>query len=343
VRCSDFSYDLPAELIAQQPLAERSASRLLCLEGETGSLRDLRFADLPGLLERDDLLVFNDTRVVAARVRGSKSSGGAVELLLERIVSDDQALVQIRASKPLRPGLEVLTAGGALRLIAREGDLWRVQLPGDAAQFFATYGEVPLPPYIKRPATALDRERSQSIFARVAGAVAAPTAALHFDAATLLALDARGVARAFVTLHVGAGTFQPLRVSDVAQHRMHSERYAIDARTVAAVAAARARGRRVVAVGTTVARTLESAARSGVLQAQAGETDLFIYPGFRFRVVDALLTNFHLPQSTLLMLVAAFAGTRHVLEAYRHAVAQRYRVFIYGDAMFLTPARAARS
>lgn len=337
VRRADFAYHLPEDLIAQTPLAERSASRLLVLDGRTGSVSDRLFRDLPQLLRAGDLLVFNDTRVVAARLVGFKPSGGRVEVFLERPLKGAHALVQMRASKPVREGLEVATVGGPVRVVARHGDLWEVALPVPALEFFERWGEVPLPPYIHRAPVATDRERYQSIFAQHAGAVAAPTASLHFDAALVEALEAQGVKHAFVTLHVGAGTFQPMRTDDVASHVMHSEYAYVSAATCDAIARARAAGGRVIAVGTTVTRALETAAASGELAPFEGDTKLFITPGFEFRVTDALVTNFHLPESTLLMLVCAFAGREHVLAAYRHAVQQRYRFFSYGDAMFVTP------
>lgn len=347
MRRADFSYELPPGLIAQAPLPERSASRLLCLDGATGALSDRHFTDLPDLLQPDDLLVFNDTRVVAARVLGHKASGGRVEIFLERAVGPDRAWVQLRASKAIRPGMPVITAGGEVEVIDRvhtpAGDLWEIRTPGDALVFFETHGAVPLPPYITRSADAEDRERYQSIFARAPGAVAAPTASLHFDDALVARIDALGVKRALVTLHVGAGTFQPLRVEDVSQHVMHAESWAVPQSLVDAVAACRAAGGRVVAVGTTVTRALESAAADGELRAGAGDTRLFITPGYAFRVVDALVTNFHLPESTLLMLVAAFAGRANVLSAYAHAVRERYRFFSYGDAMWITADPAARA
>jgi len=346
MRRADFHYELPPELIAQAPLPERSASRLLSLDGVTGALADRQFTDLPQLLRPEDLMVFNETRVVAARLFGTKPSGGRVEIFLERAVGARRAWVQMRASKPIRPDLAIATGGGELRVVQRvasaAGDLWEIETPGDALAFFEAHGNVPLPPYIDRAAAVADRERYQSIFAREPGAVAAPTASLHFDAALVARLDRLGVRRGAVTLHVGAGTFQPLRVDDVAQHVMHAERYTVSPVLVEAVNATRARGGRVVAVGTTVARALESSAAAGQLAAGSGDTRLFITPGYAFRVVDALITNFHLPESTLLMLVAAFAGLDHVLAAYRHAVRERYRFFSYGDAMWVTPAPAAR-
>nr|PZN68785.1 MAG: tRNA preQ1(34) S-adenosylmethionine ribosyltransferase-isomerase QueA [Pseudomonadota bacterium] len=347
MRRADFFYELPPELIAQAPLPERSASRLLCLDGATGAVADRHFADLPGLLRAGDLLVFNDTRVVAARVPGHKPSGGKVEVFLERAVGEDRAFVQLRASKPIRPGLRILTAGGEVEVLGRAqheaGDLWEVRTPGEPLAFFEAHGSVPLPPYITRPATGEDRRRYQSIFARQPGAVAAPTASLHFDAALVARLDAMGVRRGLVTLHVGAGTFQPVRVDDLSRHVMHAEAWAVPQSLVDAVAECRAAGGRVVAVGTTVTRALESAAADGTLRAGAGDTRLFITPGYAFRVVDALITNFHLPESTLLMLVAAFAGRDNVLAAYAHAVRERYRFFSYGDAMWVTPAPSARA
>ena len=341
MKISDFTYLLPPELIAQAPLAERSASRLLVLDGATGSVRDSAMRALPELVAPGDLVVFNDTRVVAARVAGQKQTGGRMELFLERALEGAEALVQLRSSKPVRAGTDIETPGGSVRVIGREGDLWRVAVPAEvtALEFFARHGETPLPPYIRRTPDAQDRERYQSIFAREPGAVAAPTASLHFDASLIDALAARGAERAFVTLHVGAGTFQPIRTDRLEDHVMHSERVTIDEPLCNAVTAAKARGSRVIAVGTTVARALEAAAERGMpLTPWSGETRLFIRPGFRFQIIDALLTNFHLPESTLLMLVCAFAGTQHVLNAYAHAVREGYRFFSYGDAMFATPA-----
>ena len=340
MRRQDFAYHLPADLIAQEPLAERSAARLLVLDAMTGMVTDRMVRDLPEYLRRGDLLVVNDTRVIAARLSGTKPSGGRVEILLERALEARQALAQLSASKPIRVGLDVETAGGTVRVLAREGELWHIELPAPAVEYFERFGEVPLPPYIRRATRAADRERYQSIFARDPGAVAAPTASLHFDAALTGALAARGVGRACVTLHVGAGTFQPLRSEDVAAHVLHPERAAVGAAACEAIAATRAAGGRVVAVGTTVVRALESAALASrealALAPWQGETRLFITPGFRFQVCDVLLTNFHLPESTLLMLACAFAGRRAVLDAYAHAVQARYRFFSYGDAMLLT-------
>jgi S-adenosylmethionine:tRNA ribosyltransferase-isomerase len=343
VQRQEFSYHLPTELIAQAPLAARSASRMLVLDRVSGALRDAAIAELPACLAPGDLLVFNDTRVVAARLAGYKPTGGHVEILLERALGGNEALAQLSASKSVRAGLTIATAGGEVRVLERCADLWRIALPESALDFFERWGAVPLPPYIRRVPEASDRERYQSIFARERGAVAAPTASLHFDAGLLAALEARGVERAFVTLHVGAGTFQPVRVDDLAAHRMHAERVVVSRATCEALAQTRARGGRVVAVGTTVMRALEAAALAngnGAPAPWAGETELFITPGFRFRTCDALLTNFHLPESTLLMLVCAFAGREAVLGAYRHAIAAGYRFFSYGDAMLLTAGAA---
>ncbi len=337
MRRTDFTYDLPEDLIAQQPLGDRAASRLLVLSGETGAVADRRFSDLPGLLRPGDILVVNDTRVIPARLYGRKGTGGRVEILIERLETDSQALAQLRASKPTRPGAVIELEGGvAVRVLARDGDFYRLAFDGDVLAILDSQGHVPLPPYIRRGDSDADRHRYQTVYAKRPGAVAAPTAGLHFDGATLEALASRGVGRATVTLHVGAGTFQPVRVDDIRRHRMHAEWLEVPAAACEAIAAARQRGGRVVAVGTTVVRSLETAARSGSLEPFSGFSDLFIHPGYDFRVVDAMITNFHLPESTLLMLVCAFAGTDQVLSAYRHAVAERYRFFSYGDAMFVT-------
>jgi S-adenosylmethionine:tRNA ribosyltransferase-isomerase len=335
---SDFAYDLPEELIARHPAARRSDSRLLHLDGGSGATRDLRFTDLPSLLRRGDLLVFNDTRVIPARLQGHKQTGGRVEILLERVVDGARALVQLRSSKPTATGSSIELPGELhATVLGREGDFWLLDFGGPPAAVFELHGEMPLPPYLHRAPEEYDRERYQTIFAREPGAVAAPTAGLHFDEALLAACELAGARQARVTLHVGAGTFQPVRVMDLRDHRMHVERAVVPPATCEAVRECRARGGRVVAVGTTAVRALESAALDGVLEPFAGETRLFITPGFRFRVADALLTNFHLPESTLLMLVSAFAGRAHLFAAYRHAIAQRYRFFSYGDAMFVEP------
>jgi S-adenosylmethionine:tRNA ribosyltransferase-isomerase len=342
MRRADFSYPLPRELIAERPLRERGASRLLALDGATGALADLRFHDLGTLLRPGDLLVLNDTRVLPARIHGRKESGGACELLLERILDARRILAQARASKGVKPGTRIeLPAGAVAVVIARQDDLWELELDRDALPYFEAHGSVPLPPYLARPPDAEDRERYQTVYAAAPGAVAAPTAGLHFDRESLEALAGQGIASAHITLHVGAGTFMPMRSDEVEAHRMHAERLSVPVATVAAVGKARARGGRVVAVGTTVVRALEAAAAGGAIAPLSGETDIFIRPGHRFRVVDALLTNFHLPESTLLVLVAAFAGRERVLAAYHHAIAARYRFYSYGDAMFVTPDPAA--
>jgi S-adenosylmethionine:tRNA ribosyltransferase-isomerase len=340
---------MPPEQVAQAPLAERSASRLLVLDGRSGLCRDCMIRELPELLLPGDLLVFNDTRVVAARLVGVKPSGGQVEMLLERALEANQALVQLKGSRVLRAGLEIRTAGGAVHLLERCGDLWRVQLGAAALDFFEQWGDVPLPPYIRRRPEPNDRERYQSIFARERGAVAAPTARQHVDRALLTALRERGVERAFITLHVGAGTFQPVRADNLDEVVLHAERLEVSATTCEAIARTRAAGCRVVAVGTTVVRALESAALAGSaanperpLALLTGETRLFIRPGFQFRVTDALLTNFHVSESTLLMLVCAFAGRQHTLAAYAHAIQAGYRFYSYGDAMFVTPQAGQR-
>jgi len=338
MRRTDFSYELPAELIAQHPLTDRAASRLLCLDGRTGAVTDRRFADLPGLLQHGDLLVVNDTRVIPARLFGHKDSGGKVEMLVERVEGPRQALVHLRASKPPRDGAQLQFEGGiGAQVIGREQDLYRLRFDQELMPALEASGHMPLPPYIRREDIAADRERYQTIYASAPGAVAAPTAGLHFDQATFDHLERVGVERAHVTLHVGAGTFQPVRAEQVRDHVMHAEYLEVTAGLCEAVSRTRERGGRVVAVGTTVVRSLETAAAGGGLMPYAGMSDLFIYPGFEFRVVDAMITNFHLPESTLLMLVAAFAGRDRTLAAYRHAVAQRYRFFSYGDAMFVTP------
>ena len=338
MRRADFAYPLPRELIARHPLPERAASRLLTLDGTGGALKDLSFRDLPTLLHPGDLLVLNDTRVLPARLLGRKTSGGFCEILLERILDERRILAQARASKGFRPGTEIELPDGARAIvIGRHDDLHEFELDRAALEYFERCGSMPLPPYLEREADASDRERYQTVYAAEPGAVAAPTAGLHFDREILLTLESAGIAIARLTLHIGAGTFQPLRVDEIDDHRMHAERFRLPQATVAAIAAARLRGGRVVAVGTTVVRCLEAAAAKGTITPGAGETDIFIRPGHRFRVVDALLTNFHLPESTLLVLVSAFAGRERVLAAYHHAIAGRYRFFSYGDAMFVTP------
>ena len=324
---SEFDYALPAELIAQRPAAERTASRLLHVTAG-GALRDLRFEELPALVDARDTLVLNDTRVVKARLFGRKPSGGQVELFVERALGERQALALMRAGHAPKAGSEVLIGTDVRAMVeGREGELYRVRFSAAVDEVLERHGTVPLPPYITHPANAADAERYQTVYAAQPGAVAAPTAGLHFDQAMLRRIRDRGARTAWLTLHVGFGTFQPVRVEQVEAHRMHRERYRIPDETLQAMAA-----RRVLAVGTTSLRALESAAATG---ATSGETDLFIYPGYEFQVVDRLLTNFHLPKSTLLMLVCAFAGRDTVLRAYRHAVEQRYRFFSYGDAMLI--------
>ncbi|MBK8162617.1 MAG: tRNA preQ1(34) S-adenosylmethionine ribosyltransferase-isomerase QueA [Gammaproteobacteria bacterium] len=339
MRLSDFFYELPAELIAQAPLPVRSHSRLLCLDRCGGEVRDSMIADLPALLRAGDLLVFNDTRVMPARLSGIKDTGGRIEVLVERVLAPDSALVQIRASKPLRTGGRVALEGGVGAEVLQRvsGGFYELRLDGGRsfAEVMHSSGAMPLPPYITRPADALDRERYQTVFARSEGAVAAPTAGLHFDADLLSRLDAAGILRAHITLHVGAGTFQPVRSEDLGRHRMHAERIEVGAQACAEMRAARSRGGRVIAVGTTVVRALEAAADAEGPQPLRAETDIFITPGYRFRAVDGMITNFHMPHSTLLMLVCAFGGYESVMSAYRHAVAARYRFFSYGDAMLI--------
>lgn len=338
MKVSDFRFDLPERLIAQYPLPERSASRLLHLERETGRWHDRRFAQLPGLLAPGDLLVFNNTRVIPARLDARKASGGAVEIMLERVVDDAQAVAQLRVNRKPAPGTRLIVGDEVeIEVLGREDEFWRLRIvAGEGwSALLESAGHMPLPPYIDREDEALDAERYQTVYARVPGAVAAPTAGLHFDESIFAELDRKRVRRAECTLHVGAGTFQPVRVDEVSEHRMHAEWLSVPSRLVEAVAAASSRGGRVVAVGTTAVRALETAAAEGELAPFAGDSRLFIYPGYRFRVVDAMITNFHLPGSTLLMLVSAFAGRDSVLAAYRHAVEQEYRFFSYGDAMFI--------
>ncbi|MDI3490499.1 MAG: S-adenosylmethionine:tRNA ribosyltransferase-isomerase [Thauera sp.] len=339
---NDFDYSLPPELIAQAPLPERSASRLLVVQPDehgVNALLDRRFADLPDLVGPDDLLVFNDTRVIHARLHGVKDSGGQVEVLIERAVGPHEALAQVRASKSPRTGSTLRLADAFdVEVLGRVGEFYHLRFPAgeDLFALLERHGKLPLPPYIQRAAGDDDESRYQTVFAREPGSVAAPTAGLHFDEGVLARIAARGAKCAWLTLHVGAGTFQPVRVDDLGEHRMHRERYVIPQETVDAIDATRAAGGRVIAVGTTSMRALEAAAQDGPLEAGSGETEIFILPGFRFQVVDALITNFHLPKSTLMMLVSAFAGMDGIRRAYAHAVAQRYRFFSYGDAMFLT-------
>ncbi|MFO8142090.1 MAG: tRNA preQ1(34) S-adenosylmethionine ribosyltransferase-isomerase QueA [Marinobacter sp.] len=335
---SDFHFDLPDELIARYPLEQRSASRLLSLDGLSGQTQHFQFTDLPDLLQPGDLLVFNNTRVIPARLFGQKETGGRVEVLVERLLGEREILAHARASKALKQGQKVILEDGtSMTMVGREDALFRFAYDGTDAilDVLERIGHMPLPPYMERADDLSDRERYQTVYAKEAGAVAAPTAGLHFDDAVLEALQARGVEFAYVTLHVGAGTFQPVRVDKIEDHIMHSEVAHVPQETVDAVNQARARGGRVVAVGTTSVRSLESASRAGYLSTFRGETDIFIYPGYRFQTVDAMVTNFHLPESTLIMLVSAFAGFTNIMTAYREAVARQYRFFSYGDAMFL--------
>lgn len=346
MRASDFHFDLPESLIAQQPLANRRDSRLLMLDGATGQVSDGRFTDVLDLLQPDDLLVFNNTRVIPARLLGKKASGGQVEVLVERLLDDHHALAHVRASKSPKPGSYLmLEEQVSVEVTGRDGALFALRFDEQRIiiDWLHEYGHMPLPPYIQRPDNDNDQSRYQTVFSKHPGAVAAPTAGLHFDQSLLEAIRKKGVHTAEVTLHVGAGTFQPVRVDKVEEHVMHAEWLDVSQSVVDAVTACRERGGRVVAVGTTVVRSLETAARSGELQPFQGDTRLFITPGYRFQVVDALVTNFHLPESTLLMLVSAFAGQEAILSAYRHAVAQQYRFFSYGDAMWMTPQAGARA
>ena len=338
MRTQDFDFRLPQELIAQFPTEARRASRLLALDGRDGRLQDHVFADLLDFVQPHDVIIFNDTRVIKARVFGAKQTGGQVEMLLERVLDERHALAQIRASHAPKTGSRiVIKPDAAFLVLKREGELYHVRLEADLPllAWLEQNGSLPLPPYIARQPDASDEARYQTVYAAKPGAVAAPTAGLHFDEAMLSELGGRGAQIAYVTLHVGAGTFQPVRVDDVRQHQMHSEWYHVPEATVAAIAQAKTRGGRVLAVGTTSLRALESAAGGGVLQAGYGDTNIFIIPGYRFRVVERLLTNFHLPKSTLFMLVCAFGGMVNLKLAYRHAIEKRYRFFSYGDAMLI--------
>lgn len=341
MRVKEFSFELPEQLIASQPQPERSASRLLMMQRQTGALQHGVFKDLLTLLNPGDLLVFNNTRVIPARLFGEKSSGGKVEVLVERVLDSQRFLAHIRASKAPKPGAELLLEGAAkVRMLQRHEALFELQLLSDEPVFamLDRLGHMPLPPYIVRPDTEEDKARYQTVYSAKPGAVAAPTAGLHFDQPLLDALRAKGVEFAYVTLHVGAGTFQPVRVDSILEHKMHAEYIEVDQDVVDAVAACKARGNRVVAVGTTSVRSLESAAQQhqGVLQPYRGDTQIFIYPGYTFTVIDALITNFHLPESTLIMLVSAFSSKDKVLHAYNTAIAERYRFYSYGDAMFIS-------
>jgi S-adenosylmethionine:tRNA ribosyltransferase-isomerase len=338
MRLGDFDYDLPQELIAQYPASERTASRLLHLDGETGVFSDRQFRDIVELAAPGDVMVFNDTRVIRARLLGRKKSGGHIEVILERVVGPGEVLAQVGSNRPPREGATLILADAIeATVLGREREFFRLRFAGrgDALDAFERHGHVPLPQYIARADGKSDAERYQTVYAREPGAVAAPTAGLHFDEPLLARLAAKGVALAYLTLHVGAGTFQPVRVRDVSDHRMHGERYHMPQATADAVIRARAAGRRVLAVGTTTLRALETAFAAGEPRTGYGETALFIVPGYRFRVVERLLTNFHLPRSTLLMLVAAFGGMDNIRRAYRHAIESRYRFYSYGDAMLI--------
>lgn len=344
MKVSDFQFELPDELIARYPQPERTASRLLYLNGTTGAIEHQQFKHIATHMKAGDLLVFNDTRVIPARLLGEKQSGGKVEVLVERIIDNHRVLAHVRSNRAPKPGaVLILEQAIEATMIARHDTLFELRFNSSekALNLLEEYGHMPLPPYIDRPDEASDRERYQTVYNRKPGAVAAPTAGLHFDKTLLQELQAQGVEFAYVTLHVGAGTFQPVRVETLEEHQMHSEYVEVPAETVAAIAAARERGGRVVAVGTTSVRSLESAAQAALAQQQplqpyVADTDIFIYPGYEFQVVDALITNFHLPESTLIMLVSAFAGREHVMHAYAEAVKARYRFFSYGDAMFVT-------
>lgn len=336
---SDFNYHLPEHLIAQKPLDERVASRLLCMDKITGELNDRLFINFMDLIREDDLLVFNDTKVIPARLYGKKQTGGKVEILIERVLDTHHAVAHIRSSKsPKADSMIVLDSGFTCCVTGREGDLFCLEFLAEESvlDLLDQIGHIPLPPYITREDNEDDLTRYQTVFAKQSGAVAAPTAGLHFDQATMEKIEQKGIQKAFVTLHVGSGTFQPVRVDDLSKHIMHKEYYSVEQETVDLVLETRKRGGRVVAIGTTAVRALESASKTGTLQTGMGDTDLFITPGYQFQSVDAMLTNFHLPESTLLMLISAFAGYDHVMHAYQHAIEQSYRFFSYGDAMFLS-------
>jgi len=339
MQVKDFHFELPEELIASYPLEQRTQSRLLCLEGDGGALTHRHFADVLDLVEPGDLVVFNDTRVIPARLFGQKESGGKLEVLIERLLDDKRALAHIRCSRAPKPGTRLILEGDIKAVMtARHDKLFELEfeLDGHVIDALEQHGHMPLPPYMKREDQLSDRERYQTVYNAKPGAVAAPTAGLHFDEALLAKLEAKGVEKAFVTLHVGAGTFQPVKVDDIADHTMHAEYIEVSEAVCEQVRATKARGGRVIAVGTTSVRCLETASQSGEIQPYMGDTDIFIFPGYDYRVVDVLITNFHLPESTLLMLVSAFAGYAHVMQAYKVAVEDRYRFFSYGDAMFIT-------
>ncbi|MGS0825860.1 tRNA preQ1(34) S-adenosylmethionine ribosyltransferase-isomerase QueA [Shewanella sp. 0m-8] len=341
MRVADFSFELPDELIARYPTAERTASRLLSLDGNSGELADLQFTDILDQVSSGDLMVFNNTRVIPARMFGQKQSGGKLEILVERMLDDKRVLAHVRCSKsPKVDSIICLDGGYEMIMVARHDALFELELQSDKTilEVLEEVGHMPLPPYIDRPDEDADKERYQTVYNQNPGAVAAPTAGLHFDDVMLAKLKDKGVNTAFVTLHVGAGTFQPVRVDNILDHKMHSEWAEVPQNVVDLIAETKARGNRIIAVGTTSVRSLESAAKAsqGELQPFSGDTDIFIYPGYQFQVVDAMVTNFHLPESTLIMLLSAFAGFDEVKNAYQHAIAQKYRFFSYGDAMFVT-------
>nr|WP_312508789.1 tRNA preQ1(34) S-adenosylmethionine ribosyltransferase-isomerase QueA [Pseudomonas luteola] len=337
MQVSDFYFELPESLIARHPLSERRASRLLVLDGPSGAINHQQFSDLLDYLHPEDLMIFNDTRVIPARLFGQKASGGKLEILVERVLDEFRVLAHVRSSKSPKPGAVIhIEGGGEAEMLARHDALFELRFAEPVLGLLERVGHMPLPPYIDRPDDEEDRERYQTVYARNAGAVAAPTAGLHFDEAMLQAIREKGIETEFVTLHVGAGTFQPVRVDRIEDHHMHREWLQVSQAVVDAIERCKARGGRVIAVGTTSVRSLESAARDGQLKAFSGDTDIFLYPGKPFHVVDALVTNFHLPESTLLMLVSAFAGYPETMAAYAAAVEQNYRFFSYGDAMFIT-------
>ena len=338
MQVTDFDFDLPDEQIARFPAEQRTASRMLCLDGPSGGIEHRQFMDIEQLLNPGDLLVLNNTQVIPARMYGRKATGGKIELLVERVIEDDLVLAQIRSSKSPKPGSTIYLADDAVKaqIEGRQDFLFVVRFESSVLPLLQDFGHMPLPPYIDREDSQSDRLRYQTVFAEKEGAVAAPTAGLHFDEALLARLEKKGIQKAFVTLHVGSGTYQPVRVADIKDHVMHAEYIEVPEATCQAVRDTRARGGRVIAVGTTSVRSLESASASGEIAPFQGDSDIFIYPGYQFRSVDAMITNFHLPQSTLLMLVSAFAGKDEVLKAYGEAVAQKYRFFSYGDAMLLT-------
>ena len=344
MQLSDFYFDLPEELIAAYPLEQRSSSRLLCLEGDSGELVHRTFTDIIDLVEPGDLLVFNDTRVIPARLHGQKESGGKVEMLIERVIGEKRALVHLRASRTPKEGAQLSFEGGIkAEVVGRKEGLFDLQfdITTTLIEALEQHGHMPLPPYIKREDQQSDRERYQTVYNRKPGAVAAPTAGLHFDEALFKRLEAKGVNKAFVTLHVGAGTFRPVKVENIKEHQMHAEYIEVTEEVCAQVAATKAAGKRVIAVGTTSVRCLETAGAGGELKPFFGDTQIFIYPGYQYQQVDALVTNFHLPESTLMMLVSAFAGYQNTMNAYAVAVQEKYRFFSYGDAMFITRRNAA--